>query len=162
MRKIYLIGSIDAEMYEQFSRQLDELVSKSKQPIELEVCSEGGEDNIAFAIYDKMRSCKAKFHVTAYGEVQSAAILIVAAGDIRKAGAQTVFMVHESSAELDGETKDLRREVARLERSEEQFYRLIEKHSSTSYEVWRTMAKQTSYFTSETALSHGLIDKVVG
>lgn len=161
MRKIYLVGSINEEMYIQFSKELDELTKTSKKPILVELCSEGGDDNIAFALYGKIRSSLAPIHMLSFGQVQSAAVLIFAAAHKRISDPECLFMVHESSDDLTGETKDLKAKVQRMEKDEERFYKLLEKHSQLEYSRWRQLAKETTYFTAKEAKSYGIVDGIL-
>lgn len=162
-RKLYIVGAIDEALYAKFSLEMDDLLSENnKKPITIEICSGGGEDAAAFAIYGKMMASSVPLHVMAYGEIQSAAVLLLAAGDRRYADAQVDFMVHESASELEGETHVVLAAAKRLEKSECKYYTLLANHTETTYEQWRELAKTTTFFTSEDALRYGLIDKIVG
>lgn len=161
-RKLYLIGDISTEMYIDFTKKLDELTAKSKKPIEIELSSGGGDEDIAFAIYGKMKAAGVKFHITAFGMVQSAAILIFAAGAVRLTDAQTIFMVHESAVEINGETSAVRREAQRLDNSEYQFYSIIANRTRLKLSHWMSMARATTYFNAQKAMSYGLANGVIG
>lgn len=162
VRKIYLIGEINQEMYEQFSNELDVLVDESKvKPIIIELCSGGGEDNTSLAFYGKIRSCPCPVHITAFGEIQSAAVLMLAAGDKRCADPNVIFMVHESSDKIAGDTKELLREAERMEKAEDHYYGLLEEHTKLTCLEWRYYAALTTYFSSEQAVAWGVIDSVL-
>lgn len=160
-RKIYIIGPIDQPAFLLFSTSMDELLAENVvKPIHIEICSGGGEDNAALAFYGKMMSSPAPLHIKAYGEIQSAAVLLLACGDRRSADAQVQFMVHESSEELDGSTSENLASAQRMENAENQYYGLLQMHTNTKIGVWRSMARRTTYFSSESALLFGIIDVI--
>lgn len=160
-RKIYIIGEIDQVAFATFTEQLDALLDEHPtKPIEVELCSGGGEEGAAFAIYGKMNASTAPINITAYGEVQSAAVIILAAGDHRVINAETVLMVHQSSAEFEGSVKYLKVEMDELQRAEHQFCDALACHTHLSSNEWYALSKDTTYFTATTAVYYGLADAV--
>src|SRR5580692_5695813 len=103
-RRIVLVGEINADKYEAFSTRLAELeTGSSTKSITLELSSEGGDAHYALAIVGRMRNSPCDIIVKAYGLVASAAVIILAAGDIRHLAQEAWVMVHEDSvAELEG------------------------------------------------------------
>ncbi len=161
-RKLYLIGPITEDMYSVFSEQLDFLIKENPtKPIDVEISSGGGDEDAALALYDKIKSCSAPIIMTAFGVIQSAAVLVYAAGDKRVAAPQTVFMVHESTAKLKGFTRDLVTEIGQLQKQENTFDFLLSLCTSTGVDNWRRLSRATTYFTSGFAYDLGLVDSIL-
>lgn len=164
--KIYLVGEIDSIMYREFTEKLDVLVcsTRVKESIEIELSSEGGNEDYAFAIYDRIKSCGRHVTITAFGPVQSAAILVFAAGTRRIAAKNTIFMVHDTSSKLKGSTGELLREATSMEAAENRFYSLLwaacNKKTKPTLVYWRQLSKNTTYFSAELSLRWGLADEV--
>jgi ATP-dependent Clp protease, protease subunit len=164
-RKIYLIGTIDLDMYARFTEELDTLVKEnSKKQIYIELCSDGGDDTM-YAFYDKIVNCTTPIHIYAYGSVQSAAVLVFAAGHKRFASPSTQFMVHESSTKLKGESSDLINAARQLELDEIKYCKLLEMRctkttmgTDTRVNNWRERCKETTYFDVREAVNLGLVN----
>src|ERR1035438_446921 len=96
MRKLDIIGDIDFENFKEFSELLDALESKnSGQPISIHLASHGGDAHAALAYAARIRLSKCEIIITALGNVASAAIMILAAGDRRIMTSESWAMVHE-------------------------------------------------------------------
>lgn len=161
MRKINLIGEINYDLFSKFVEELDTLTSENDDVINVDLCSGGGDENIALAFFDKIRTCPADIHIRALGEIQSAAVLVLAAGDKRRTGPSTVFMVHDSEVETEGSTLQVAKEASRLEHSEETFYSLLGSRTKLSYAIWRKLSKEVTYFNANKAKEYGLVHSIV-
>ena len=82
-RVIYLCEDTTTEVFVKISVALDILESKSLEPITIRINSGGGDVDAAAAIVARMIESKCEIHTVGYGEVSSAATLILAAGDHR-------------------------------------------------------------------------------
>ena len=96
-REIHLCSEIEEETGAWFVRCVRWLESKSALPIRLVLRTPGGDMDSMFEIHDAMRSTRCPIEVYAYGQVCSAGVLILAAGDRRLVSENTVLMWHESS-----------------------------------------------------------------
>ncbi len=161
MRKIYLIGTINEDLYKTFCKHLDQLLAQNAETvIQVEICSEGGSASIGRAIYGRIRMSTAPIHITAYGACYSAATLILSAGHKRFASPSTLFMVHDSLHKLKGDATSMVKDVRDMLKDEQHWNYLLAQRTSALYKVWRRMHKATTYFTAQEALELGLIDYI--
>jgi ATP-dependent protease ClpP protease subunit len=161
MRKIYLIGTIDEAAYAKFTKKLSKYESiDSKAPVHIELNSLGGTGLDALAFYDRIKTSPCPVHITVYGCAQSAATLILAAGDFRVMGHEAWLMVHDDSGELSGNTGLLLKEAQHLEHREDQWAELLAANSETPAHVWRQLSKETTYLTAKQTYQYGLVDQI--
>lgn len=134
--------------------------------IHIFINSPGGSVTAGLAIADqitKARNFGCKVTAHASGIVASAAVPIFAACDVRIAGEGTVFMVHEASLWkylAEEKVKDLRAQVAMMELLEKNYIGKLVRHSKLTYDEWKAMEGQISYFTAEEAKRYGIVDIV--
>jgi ATP-dependent protease ClpP protease subunit len=155
MRKIYLTGEINDMAYKSFAIQLDQFVSESNQPIEVDLHSHGGEAEAGLAIYSRIRACPCDVHVKAHGRVESAATIVLAGADYRAVGVDCWFMVHDSPL------PNKKSSMAQWERMEQQWAEILELHSDLPAAEWRKLSKKTTYLNPAEMLQYGVIDKVL-
>lgn len=161
MRKIKIIGSIDSDNYNIFVQEMDVLEEKSTKPIHIELSSEGGDTYIGLAYYGRIISSPCDIIITAYGQVMSAATIILAAGDRRRMHKEAWFMVHDDSTKVRENTKITADIIYdHMENVEQQWASILAKHSNQSKELWRKASKDTTYLNAESCLFVGLVDEV--
>lgn len=159
--KLYIVGEINEESYEAFSRELDEAVRKGALSIQVEISSEGGYGYDGLAFYGKIRSCPVPVHGVAHGKIQSAATLVFAACDTRAASEEVWFMVHDSADKSKGNVGTIQSKAEQMEREELQWAEILSGRTKTDSIVWREMSRKTIYFTTERAQKLGLVTKTL-
>jgi len=92
-RTLMLLGEVDEDMFSEFMKNLHALDSTSG-PINVKLMSEGGSVTDARAIYDAIKSCKNLIRGICYGEVASAATVILQAFDTRVMTPSSKLMLH--------------------------------------------------------------------
>jgi len=161
MRKIYIVGSIDETSYLAFSKHLDKLIAESAtKPVEIELVSGGGIYYDGLAFYGKIRSCPAPVHITAHGICHSAATLVLAAGNIRKATPETSFMVHNSTERHKGELPQLTKKLEDLKVQEEHWNNLLAERTLMKASFWSALSNKETFFYADDAFQYGLIDQI--
>lgn len=160
-RKIKIIGDIDSDNYEVFSEKMDELEAASKKPIHIELCSGGGETYVGLAYYGRIKSSPCPVHITAYGQVMSAATIILAAGTVRIMQGDAWFMVHDDALSVKEPTR-IRAvvEFSHHETVERQWAEILSRHSKVDKDIWREWSKDTRYLNAADCLEIGIIDKI--
>jgi ATP-dependent Clp protease protease subunit len=161
MSKIKIIGAIDEDAYTEFCNKLDDLETGGVKVITVELNSGGGTAYDALAIAGRMRTSKCKFTVTGYGLIASAAVLILAAGDVRVMTKEAWVMVHEDSGRIKGNIVTMELEALHFRRLENQWAGLLAERTLTKAEVWTKLHKETTYLSAEECLALGLVDKVI-
>jgi len=160
-RRVQIIGEINEEAYKEFSNKLYELEYDGSGTIVIELLSNGGEAVTALAFASRIRVSPCKIVVIGYGEVCSAAVLILAYGDERLMTAESWVMVHEDSMKLNGEVRELQREAGHLRRMEDQWASLLEQRTGTKASTWTKLHGDTTYLSATECLNLGLIDGVL-
>jgi ATP-dependent Clp protease protease subunit len=165
-KKIYVIGDIDEEAYETFSKRLTVLEEKQHEKalwIRLELNSSGGSAIDAIAFYDRMRFSPFNFVVTVYGCAYSAAVLILAGGDHRRMSKNSWVMVHEDEypAEDGVRVSRLKQVADHGRRLEDQWNELMSSGSDASPEEWAKLHKAETYLSAEECLGLGLIEEII-
>lgn len=160
-RKIYLIGEISDASYKRFSIQLAAREAESIKSIELELMSEGGDPIAALAFAGRIRTSKCEIKITAYGQVASAAVLILAAGDYRRMQASCWLMMHEDSAGIEGKVSDLELATAHLRRLEDQWAKLLEQYTGTPKSVWTNLHATETYLSAGQCKDLRIVDEVM-
>ena len=161
-RLIKIIGGIDEAAFKEFSEAIDALEKQSKtQPIDIELSSGGGSAYDALAFYSRLRLSPCHINIRTYGLVASAAVLVLAAGDVRAMTAESWVMVHEDSTKLKGHVFELEREAKHMRRLEDQWNALLAKRTLVDAATWGGLHRATTYLSAAECLELGLIDKII-
>lgn len=149
---ITLIGDINTSMLRQLMLDLQ---SVQHNPIEIHLCTPGGDIYVGFAIYDLL--CKIhKVDIFVHGYCMSAGMIILQAADNRIAMPHAEFMTHygeEESVSSPSEAKHNKRLFNRMKAI------VGSKSKATKRTVSGWFSKDTYFSTSE-ALKAGLIDRI--
>jgi ATP-dependent Clp protease protease subunit len=165
-RRIFLDGELDTESSSYIRRSILYLDSiNHDQPIELWICSEGGDEYAMFSIYDTLRTVRCPIHTIATGMCMSAAPLLVAAGEAsqRYATPNSWFMVHQSWDDFGEARIDERKKViAHYESLAERWYELMALHTKHDAKFWKKLCSSVgdSYFSADMAVEYGLVDHI--
>ncbi len=157
---IRISEELSMESFKLFSKKLAK-IEDSEDRIIIELASPGGDSYAALAYSARMRRSPLLIIVEAYGEVASAAVLVLASGDKRKMTSEAWVMVHENAGPLEGTVVQLEKETHQLRRLEQQWAELLAERTNTLAEVWTALHKDTTYLNAEQCLKLGLIDEVI-
>jgi ATP-dependent protease ClpP protease subunit len=92
----------------------------------------------------------------------SAAVLILACGNVRRMSRYSWFMSHKASYTLEGDHDKIVEEVAHMEQEEQLWAHWMEELSTTDSEYWLSSChKKNMYLTAEECLQHGVIDEII-
>lgn len=152
--RLYLIGEITEEVCAKFIKQMDETRGEK---VTIELNSAGGDTYAAAAIASKIRE-HGLVKIIARGRVMSAALLILASGNVRIADSNTWFMTHSAKQTLKGSAASLKQEAQQVFNEEGAWYRLMTQLTSKDAK-WESMSDNNEYFDAIKALALCLIDK---
>lgn len=163
-RKINIIGDIDDAAYEKFVESLDgfeEILSGDAVTIELS--SAGGDAMAALAFYDRIRQISGDVTIHAFGIVASAAVVILAAGDIRIMSKNAWVMAHEDTVihSEDARVSEVERNVGHSRRLETQWSAILASRTNTTATEWGRLHASETYLDAKECLKLGLVDKIV-
>ena len=164
-KTIKLCGEVDENMYNIALSNIHALDSVNGT-ITIKLMSEGGSLSVGRAIYDIISLCKNEIRIVCYGEVVSAASIILQAADLRIMSPNSKLMIHVGSESVP---EDHPRNVDRLyeqhridEKWLEDIY--LNKIKEKKKRFTRTQLKDImifdKYFNAKEALDLGLVDKI--
>lgn len=157
---IYLQGSIGEEIdFVEFDILLSDLEQSGKD-ITIKLNSDGGCLFTAFAIAGRITTSPSTIIIEAYGSIASAAILMLAVGDIRRSSKFTAFMHHAASSCLNGNMSTMENTFKSLQLDEKRRYAGLAEYTLKGIDWWREKANPDYYFDAAEALEIGLIDEI--
>ena len=170
-RILYLFGEINEEKLDVI-KNLHYLDSISDDPITVYINSGGGLTHIGLGIYDSLQALRSPIKTIGIGQVGSIALIVLQAGDDRRAYPHTEFFFHSQITMLEEEQlslKDLRSWVDNTENVNNTVWRILkikmfEGKNRNDYSINHFINKKRDsewYFYTETAIYHNLIDAVV-
>lgn len=168
--KLYIIGDIDEENYREFSQKLTKLERNHKlfpevfknDIVSVELNSAGGNAIDALAFFSRMRTSPFKFDITLHGCAMSAAVLVLAAGDIRRMAKESWVMVHEDSDTVKNAfVKDIEKKGAQLRLLEEQWNELLASRTKANKDTWHHLHDDETYLNAEECLAIGLVEEII-
>ena len=163
-RRIFL-GEIDEGTVDAAVKGLYLMETNSKTtPCEIFISSEGGSLYEALALYDIINTLRCPIYTFAYGKCQSAAPLLLAAGEPgqRWVAPNVAFMHHDWSAEVDGKGSQVAAWARHHETVGQTWTRLLSEHSSKDFRFWNSRAKRAAdfFFGAEDAIEWGIADQM--
>lgn len=123
--------------------------------INVHISSYGGEVSEGWAIYNALKSHKAKIHTFADGFACSIASVIFMAGERRTMSEVSALMIHEVSIIASGNAKDLRKEAEALELMTGLSAKAYQEHVTISEEKLKEMMAAETWITPESAVEMG-------
>lgn len=161
-RIITIKGEIDEKQFALVDAGLSEMESASRKAVTIRINSQGGSVYDALAIVGRLRASKCKIITEGYGEIMSAATLILACGHERKMSEFGWFMTHESSYAVEGKHSDVKNYVKQAEREEAVWNRYMAKFSKQDEKFWAKVNQGVDTFYSPEQLKEiGVIDEVI-
>lgn len=174
--RITINGTVNQDMFRSLSDTLQRISENHGviNGLQVNFSSFGGQVTSGFGIYDLLtvfgRELDIPISITGYGPVSSMAALILQAGDIRRMPRNSRMLLHPVTTDISG---DVNRVGYEIEATKAQYTlytqvmseRLIRAGHNTTPEDVRALMEANSgagtYFTSEQALTSGLIDEIV-
>jgi ATP-dependent protease ClpP protease subunit len=139
---------------------VEELKAIDAPEIRLYISSPGGEVFDGLALYNALRSHRAKVIVQVDSLAASIASVIAMAGDRIIAAPHSQFMIHMAQGVTAGEASELREYADFLDRQSENIARVYQERAGGTVKHWlRLMAEETWFFADE-AVAAGLADEV--
>lgn len=160
-RIIILKDDIDSDMFAKLSIGMHQLESISKKTITIEINSPGGFAYDALAIIGRIKNSPCKIVTIGYGQIMSAASIILAAGDDRKMSKYAWFMVHEGKDEVRGSVKSIMEYAKQAHKEEIRWAKIMNELTNTPAQIWQDLHQNETYLTAEECLQFGVIDSII-
>ena len=136
-----------------------------KSKIKIILSSEGGEEDVGYAIFDTLLAIPNNVTIEGYGQVSSIAALIFQAADNRLLSPNTTLMMHNGVIVLDGQETleiDKLQEWARhYDKNNAKYYESIANRSKIPIEQVKKWCKAERFFNAFEAVENGLADGIV-
>lgn len=140
---------------------LRKAITDEYETIEVEINSGGGSVFAGSEIYTALKNHKGQVNVSIVGLAASAASVIAMAGKIVKMSPTAQFMVHNVSAQGEGDYRDMQHMADILKTANETIASAyILKTGKSKDEILAMMDKET-WLTAEKAKEYGFIDEVM-
>ena len=165
MPTLHLFGEIKPQSLEIIARIRAIAESGEKSVINLVISSEGGDENVGYAIFDTLmafRKSGGTVITHGYGQVCSIASLIFQAGDKRYLSPNCVFMVHNGHIHVNENVDDrmLQDMATYFHTNNVRYYANIAKRCGVKVDKVRDWCNNETFFTPEEAVKAKLADKV--
>ena len=160
-RIVNLTGEVDEVMFDILDFALTEMESSSKKSITIKINSPGGDTYQAMAIIGRIKECTCHIVTKGYGQVMSAATLILACGKKRKMSTDGFFMWHEAQYDLSGKHSANKADVKQVEREEKFWAARMADYSNKDAKFWLEHGIGIdAYFTANQLLKLGVVDEL--
>jgi ATP-dependent Clp endopeptidase proteolytic subunit ClpP len=151
-----VIGSFDLT-----AKNVIEQINDAKgDDILVRINSVGGDVFEGMAIYNALKKYDGKVSIEIEGLSASMASIIMLAGDSISASENSLIMIHNPSAGVMGESKDLSKRAELLDKMKGQMVTIYKGKSNISEKEIIKMMDEETWFTSNEAMEVGLIDNV--
>ena len=162
-RTLYFFSEVDSASVCEAIRWLDALERQSKkQPIEIILCSGGGECYAGLALYDRIRRLKCPNCIVGTGICASMAFIIFLAGENRYLMPNCILMNHQISSGQSGRLEDLKIEVEECKRIEKMMLQIISERTGQSIKlIEKQISKGSDYITPERAIKENIAHKII-
>ncbi len=126
--------------------------------------SQGGDEHCGRAIAGillRLRHLGVKVITTGIGDVQSAAVIIFAAGEERQLSRLASVMVHESEMDVTGNSSKIKKTAKQMEADEKFWCDHLGAMTGTDPKIWLKLHNEETYLTPEEALKLNLATELI-
>lgn len=142
-----------------FVRDLKDLGDVER--IDLHISSPGGSVTDGLAIYHALKSHPAKIVTHVDGIAASIASVIMLAGDEVRIPQSGLIMIHDPSAILNGDSRELRKQADGLDRIADAMVKIYSQHSGQPEAKVRELMQAETWLSGEEAVALGFADVLV-
>ena len=131
------------------------------EPINLFICSKGGEVDAGLAIYDLIQWIPAPVHTIGMGVCASMAAILLMSGKKRYIFPHCWVMLHQSSGFVWGDTDTTISRASMMERQEKQMLEIQSLHTGKSVAQIAQDTVKERWFDATEAMAYGIIDDII-
>ena len=161
---ISFAGSVNEENVRAFISDLKNLNEKNpeSESLTIYISSPGGNVDIAVALFNFLKLLDCKIRTVNLSCVNSAAIIIFAAGEERICLPCSSFYVHSVTKNLNGEftAADLLREAREMSANTDKVATILANASNKNKSYWKRLMRQGCLLTAQKAKELGLVNAV--
>ena len=170
--KIYFYTDISKDTILTLNKQIDNVTKQMKitqltynlatpPPIEIHICSDGGDVFASMASVDRIMNNEVPVHTFCEGVVASGATLLSTAGHKRFITKNSCMLIHQVSSGLWGNYMQFKDEIKNLELIMTLIKSVYLKKSKFKAKQLEELLKHDLFLSAEECLKFGLVDKVL-
>jgi len=163
--KVNFSDAINTTTAKSFVGSLEKLCLQypNADTLSISISSPGGDVDIAIELFHFLRSLECKVQTINTSYVNSAAILIYLAGDIRMCHVGSTFYIHSISKRLKGvyDIKTLLREVKEMSVNTDIVSTILEQRTKKRKSYWKGLMSKGCILKAEQALKLGLASTII-
>ena len=163
--KISFNGSVNEENVRAFITEIKNLVDKNPDATSLTIyiSSPGGSVDIAVELFNFLKLLDCKVRTVNISYVNSAAIIIFAAGKERISLSYSSFYIHSITKNLNGNftADDLLREATEMSNNTDKVATILAGISNKHKSYWKRLMRKGCLLTSQKAKEVGLINDIL-
>ncbi len=161
-RNLLLYGELSDSDYKDILESVLLLNGISEvEPINLFVCSPGGEVDAGMAIYDLIQWIPAPIYTIGMGNCASMAAILLMSGKKRFIFPHCWVMLHQTSGWVWGDKDTTLSRATMMERQEKQLLEIQAFHTGKSAEQIAKDTIKEKWFDAEEALAYGIVDEII-
>lgn len=162
-RIILLSGEIDDTLSNSVVAQLLYLDSLNHDDISLYINSPGGSITAGMAIYDTMNFVKSDVSTICIGMAASMAAFLLSSGEKKKRFIlpNAEVMIHQPLGGAQGQATEIKIAAEHILKLREKLNKILAKNTGQSLETITLDTERDNFMDSDTALSYGLVDKII-
>lgn len=141
---------------------VDQLGKVDADEIDVHISSPGGDIFDGLAIYQALKSHKAKVTVKVDGLAASIASVIAMAGDTVVIAPKASMMIHDGWTMAVGNAEELRKTADLLDKQSQVIASVYADRSNSDANFWRDAMREETWYTAQEALDAGLVDEIEG
>lgn len=170
--KIYFYTDISKDTTLTLNKQIDFVTKQMRilqinydlptpPPIELHICSDGGDVLASMASFDKILRNEVPIHTFVEGVVASAGTILSVAGARRFISRSSFMLIHQVSSGLWGNYMQFKDEMKNLELIMTLIEGVYLKRSKFKSKQLGNLLKHDLFLSAEQCLKHGLVDQII-
>jgi len=161
-RNLLLYGELDDSDYKDLLESMLLLNGISQlEPINLFICSQGGEVDAGMAIYDLIQWIPAPVYTIGMGNCASMAAILLMSGQKRFIFPHCWVMLHQTSGWVWGDKDTTVSRASMMERQEKQILAIQSFHTGQSAEQIAKDTIKEKWFDAEETLAYGIVDEII-
>lgn len=147
--------------YDKFAKKISEIKNMSAKTADIHISSYGGNVNDALQIFDAVKSLNADVTTMCHGYCASAATIIAQCGNHRKISANSLYLIHNSSATARGNKEELKKVQTMLDKTDERIANIYATASGRDVSHFVELMNAGDWLSPQEALDAGLVDEIV-
>lgn len=163
IKDVLKIGLKDCQTMKEMELLGFETANYKPEPISFNLCTPGGSCYYGMALYDTIRTSQTPVEIICQGMVMSMGVIVTLSANVRKAHANTIFMIHQVSGLLFGYLQDMEEKAEEIKRINEMLFKIITERTAITNEQLDDIVshKREWYITAQEALTLGIITEII-